>query len=390
MATARPASYSNSWCYNERNHLRKPANSEETQRELWTKWLDEFENAGILEELDTRPQKTQFAFFWMALGSDGQDLARSFGIDPQAVKREQREEKGTDLLDELKTIMANKIEGTLSTLGIEQEIVSMTQRSDETHREFVTRLQKKAKNCTFGAGECCRKLVQDRIAILRLVGGGRNRLAARECTLKPSITLDDALVIYNTAENSDKILARKPEENEVRAMKQGKSKHEPYKSRHEGSRYKPGSSSHHKTHHDQTSNRKRYGEPSGQTCTRCGYQHHESATCPARDRRCRKCNKKGHFADQCTSTQTSHTTRKVLRHRTNEESGSESGEESAARLSVNISEGDEEWLLGEQNDVNKLTVESSPEEKQKRKRESKQQDHDRKREAKHRRSESPE
>jgi hypothetical protein len=215
MPPPRKLRYDNSWCFKPNNWLKQPTKGG-TLRENWSHWIESFESYGILDELEDRPKRMQFEFFWSALGAYGQDLARSVRIEPKEVKIEE-EEDADDVLSRFKTAITNRVEGTVSTIGIEQSLMSMSPNTDEDHNEFIQWMKKKAKDCMFGAGKCCQQKVWDRIIVLRMVMGGNNRLAARECTLKPDITLDDPIIIYNAATNSDRILAKKPETYDVRA-----------------------------------------------------------------------------------------------------------------------------------------------------------------------------
>jgi hypothetical protein len=183
-------------------------------RENWETWLENNNSMRIIDRWHHRPAEEQYECFLMSLGPYGRALIKPF-IDSSMIQPEE-----ADPIKAIKERITARIMGKVSSMSMEQELITMKQASDEPHHDYIKRLQSKASECTFGIGaECklgCKQLVRDRMTILRLILGGTNRTAAKHMAMTPDVTLDDAIKMLNSVTATDELLGRNKED--VRAI----------------------------------------------------------------------------------------------------------------------------------------------------------------------------
>jgi hypothetical protein len=255
-------------------------------RENWQIWLEQHESVRIIEGLDQRTPRVQYECFLMALGPYGRSLVKSFGVTVDNIGT------GDDPLAAIKKKITERITGKISSMINEQELLTMKQNADESHHNFIKRLQTKANECTFGIGaECqqnCKAAVRERMTILRLIMGGKNRTAAKHIAMKTEVTLDEATALLNSVAASEELL--KPDTEEVRAAKKDYQK--------------PGPSGYRKPERREERRERRedgrqLDRQNPNKCQRCGGHPHSDRECPAKSQKCHNCEKMGHFSRVC-------------------------------------------------------------------------------------------
>ena len=177
-----------------------------------------------------------------------------------------------------------------------------TQQHDEPIEQFIRALYEISENCNYSDQK--HENIRDRIII-----GCRDKELSQALRLKGNeLTLDDAIDTARQYEQVKQQLKVKQTEDidEVTS-----------KFRNMSHKRNTGYKAVKKFSRGPTTEPRRewQGQGSAVACGRCGRSHRPDDACPARDRKCRKCNKIGHFQQMCrtrhvkevTSTEPPHT-----------------------------------------------------------------------------------
>ena len=135
-----------------------------------------------------------------------------------------------------------------------------------------------------------------------LVNGLRDRKQAERIQLLDNINLDKAIstvIATETVQRQDQVGRQKEScDDSVDQVRRRRGGRVTYRD-HEGSRGETRSFRG-RNDRDNRSHRDRGDREYGESCAKCGYYYHEYDYCPAENKRCDFCDRKGHFAVVCS------------------------------------------------------------------------------------------
>ena len=130
--------------------------------------------------------------------------------------------------------------------------------------DYIVELRDLVKTCNFCDDKCTEKALRD-----QLVEGLNDNNAVEDILKVEELTLAVAINNARACESAKKNLVEVTGGASVQAVK---------------------------------SNYKKNKEPPGSECGKCGHpKHRQASECPAKDKKCRKCEKNGHFQKMCRS-----------------------------------------------------------------------------------------
>lgn len=164
--------------------------------------------------------------------------------------------------------------------------------------QFVTRLKLLANDCDFPDRD---GMLRDRIVF----GTSSSKVREKLINEGGKLTLDKALQIAQSFEYAQEQLKSMNSEikmtSEVSSLSRSKTYDKPLRSARENPQPRGRTRTRQATYGDRKS--QTYGDRKSQgrqrKCTRCGREHYDNATCPAKGRQCDKCQKWNHFASVC-------------------------------------------------------------------------------------------
>ena len=182
---------------------------------------------------------------------------------------------------------------------------SATQKSSESIDEFVLRLRKLAESCEFG--NLKDSLIRDRLVIGTTDEGGRERLL-RERPVPDLNRVTENLRAAEISRGHRQAISGKGETTSVDHMK--KQENRPNKKKFNSGFRSNLAQGHPQPQRNNSQNRRdtgstnKYSKPSpkidNSTCKWCGRKNdHSKKDCPAKNSKCHKCHKIGHFAQVC-------------------------------------------------------------------------------------------
>lgn len=227
-------------------------------------WLDSYTMWEVAMELSKKDQRVQAATFQAVLGPQGQKLLATLKLDSS--KKDSPEE----IRQALKNHFAPKTNHTFERY----EFNRMTQQPNERVTDFVTRLKQQIEKCAYFCTHCqnCGQIT-DMLLIDRLILGNRNPRIKERLLQTDKLSLDKVIEIIRAAEETS---------SQLKAIK---STTEPEISRV-------------KVQHRAPRARGNKTTP----CRYCGQPYDKNHNCPARDKTCHKCHRKGHFSKVCQAT----------------------------------------------------------------------------------------
>lgn len=236
--------------------------------EEWPKWIRRFERFRKATSLDERDEESQVSTLIYTMGEEADDILTSFELSP-------------DEANDYTTVKAkfeNKFTLKRNVIFERAKFNSRNQEQNETVDSFITDLFKLAQHCEF-------QTLRDELIRDRIVVGLRDRRLSEKLQLDPKLTLDLAV---RQAKQSEMI---KSQQSVI----------------HSDMKTTPANVDRvRKAKPSRTSNPHTPGKPdSGWKCGRCGGTQHPKTKCPAKDSKCNKCNKKGHWSKVCKTKSTS-------------------------------------------------------------------------------------
>lgn len=237
----------------------KPFSAKDNPSEEWKRWRKAYEWFESAAELSKKSEEVQAATFMNAGGQELSELLETLNISDDNQKKVAELKKA---FEDYYVPQAN--------LTYERYIFNkLGQQEGEKFDEFLVKIKTQAKRCDFGTIHD--SLVKDKIVIGVINGKLREKLLT-----KKDLTLTTAIDMCRASEKATKQAGEIANEgqmvNAVEARKWSK---------------KGQSSAKRDQLHDEKFD-----------CNRCGTKHGR-ANCPAFNKRCSKCNQKGHFASVC-------------------------------------------------------------------------------------------
>ncbi|XP_055914083.1 uncharacterized protein K02A2.6-like [Eupeodes corollae] len=272
----------------------------------WKKWFQQYKWFETASQLNKKPAEIQVATFMSVLGPDAVDIYNSFTLTSEESKNL------TVLTTKFEEHFAPKISITFERYVFNK----MIQNEEEPFDDFFTRIKNQAKKCEFGT--LLDSLIRDKIVVSIHSDAIREKLLE-----KAEVSLDDTVKICRASEI---------------AASQLKELHRNEETVHAVTKYRKKNEKTRKPINNQEANEF--------YCRRCGTTHSRK-NCPAFNKVCNKCGKKGHLATVC-KTRTKKRDRKVHEIKNETTSDSEdSDNNSLLVLSVDTNKDDKNNYMEE-------------------------------------------
>lgn len=226
----------------------------------WKVWLQQYQWFEIASNINQKPQNVQVATFMSTIGTEAVLLFNTFGCTP--------DELGS--LDAIKlrfnTYFTPKINLTYERFQFNR----MNQEDGEIFDDFLTRIKAQSAKCEFGA-------LHDSLLMDKIVIGIHSETVREQLLAQDDLTLDRVTQKCRASELACKQLrSLKDDSSTVHAIK---------KNTHSNNRKNKNTSQANSENFD---------------CKRCGTKHGPKS-CPAFNKKCEKCERKGHVAEMCRS-----------------------------------------------------------------------------------------
>lgn len=256
--------------------------------EKWKKWKLRFEIFMDANEIAKFPQSKQTAIFLNAIGDDGIDIFNSFNIDRTKTKVEEIIKKFDDKFSPHTNVTVERY-----------NFFTRIQKSHESLDDYLTILNNLSSTCDFK--ELKESLIKDMLVI-----GIRNTHIKERLLQEEKLTTETAMKIAKNLELSQERSNKLVQENGTNNDKVQiiKSDHKFKQNQRNRSRQRSflaptlqrnNSPRRHNSSNRYQSNKQSTSET--KNCTRCDQIHRHK--CPAEDKICKNCKKKGHFAKCC-------------------------------------------------------------------------------------------
>ena len=237
-----------------------------SRTEDWPKWIRRFERYCQASELSMKDDTLQINTLIYAMGHQAEDILTSLKLTQDGLKK----------FDTVKAKLDSYFVIRRNVIFERSKFNKRVQLENETVDSFVTDLRCMAEHCQFG--DINDELIRDRV----VVGLKGTRLADR-LQLDPELTLEKAV---NQARQSQAV---KKQQVLLRDYQKSHGVKETVNAVHKSNFFR-------KKEQQKKKDQGHTATPNA-TCQRCGKSpSHARNSCPAKDVVCRKCTKKGHFA----------------------------------------------------------------------------------------------
>ncbi|XP_013882267.1 uncharacterized protein K02A2.6 [Austrofundulus limnaeus] len=247
----------------------------------WPMWRRRFDRFRVASKLDRESGEVQVNTLLYALGREAEAIYDSFVYERENGS-EASDEETVEARPELDymTVMAKFSDHFVPKRNIIHDRACFhkrVQKAGEPVEAFVRSLYELAQYCEFGGTKD--EQIRDRIVI-----GIQDRDVSQKLQLEADLTLERAIQIARQSEQIKQQSASLRVEHAVEAMSQRRQQFHTKKSNNDV----------------QWRRKQELGESKHPvSCSRCNRQHGKTQQCPAKNKRCRKCNKMGHFEIVC-------------------------------------------------------------------------------------------
>ena len=278
--------------------LAPPENFDFNKPNDWPKWIQRFERFRVTSQLDTKEGPLQVNTLVYSMGPKADDILPTLNLTADQLK----------VYDNVKKAFENHFIIRRNVIFERAKFNNRKQLPDESVDCFITALYGLAEHCNYGALR--EEMIRDRIVV-----GLKDEKLSEKLQLDAELTLQKAVNLARQSEEvkSQQSTIRNPSANgaNVDAVR----KKNPRKST-AGNRKKPAQTQS-QTVTSSASTSKKYSPSS--KCSWCGRQpNHNRDKCPAKDVVCHSCEKVGHFAKVCRSSQSANKTNNAKqKHKSN-------------------------------------------------------------------------
>lgn len=238
-------------------------------------WRRRFDRFRVASKLDKDSGEVQVNTLLYAMGREAEAIYDSFVYDDGG---EDEEESKPEL--DYDTVIAKFSDHFVPKRNVIHERACFHKRAQkpgESVEAFVRSLYELAQYCEFEHTKD--EQIRDRIVI-----GISDNDVSQKLQLEPDLSLERAIQIARQSEQIKQQNESLRSECAVDAMRQGRRPFHSRRSSNEGQWQKKQEHSESKQH---------------STCSRCNRQHGKIHPCPAKNKKCRRCNKIGHFEAAC-------------------------------------------------------------------------------------------
>lgn len=226
----------------------------------WKLWLQRYEWFEIATKLNKQPDEIQVATFMGSIGEDAVTIFNTFKLTADQLK------KVKNIKDEYTNHFTPKVNLTYERYLLHK----IVQANGESFDEFLTRIRSQSNKCEFGD-------LQDSLVLDQIVVGTLSDKLREKLLCEDDLKLDKAIKMCKASEISSKQIQdlQKEDTSSINSVKSSVSK-----------------SSSKSTKFDKSVEDHFH-------CWRCDQTHGKRA-CPAFNKTCEKCKKKGHFTSVCS------------------------------------------------------------------------------------------
>lgn len=250
--------------------------------EAFNRYIENFEIATSLNNVNDPVQRTRFLF--LVMGNELQEIVKAAKLRPNLTN--------TDCYKTFVSNITSYFRSMTDTAAEHEAFLRMRQEKGESAVAFHARLMCKVRSCNYSVDD------EDRFVRAQLLKGLRNRDMVKHARtyaydtnfIVQSATRDEAFEA-ETHQGDD------PNHIEVRRVQQSSSTDRRKRSIAPSRADDPPARQYRRNEADQQIQGRR------QKCTRCALLSHRNRTCPALNRNCNSCGKRGHFAAACRQKQ---------------------------------------------------------------------------------------
>ncbi|PIK42334.1 hypothetical protein BSL78_20817 [Apostichopus japonicus] len=235
--------------------------------EDWEQWIKRFERFRSASGLSEKPSVTQVDMLIYCMGEQAEEIFNSFTFPPIVVVTESEGSQSTPQSPSYSDVKDKFQSHFIARRNVIYERAKFNKRCQmegETVDEFITGLYKLSEHCNYGTLK--EELIRDRLVV-----------GLRDSRLQQKLQLDSALTL-ESAKRTARLHEVVRKEHEVLTAK-------------------------YQVLINQTSRRE--SSPSTRKCGKCGYSANHTA-CPAKEDKCNKCKKMGHWARCCKTKYKQH------------------------------------------------------------------------------------
>ena len=272
----------------------RPNNFDFAKPSDWPQWRDRYKRYCIATKLNKEEGEIRVNDLVYTMGSNAEPVYSSFKLS------EEQEKDYNLVIGKFDSYFVPKV-NVIHERAVFNERV---QEPNETVESFVRALYVLSSTCNF------KESTEERI-LDRLVVGLSDKDVSKDLQLKPELTLADAISTARQAEHVISQMSSQPGGKTVDEVKKGGKRSGGSSSSFRG-RGRGGNSRGHSRDQPKPSHDDSAAGGSSKTCKFCKGNHPmDKKLCPARNAKCHKCGKKGHYASCCPNSRSRGSVREV-------------------------------------------------------------------------------